>query len=319
MVEGNQRRTKLTIVGAGSVGATIAYACLVRGVGKTITLYDIDADKTRAEVLDINHGIQFVPMANVIGSDDISITAASDVVVLTAGAKQKPGQTRLELAGINVAMCRSLMPRLVELSPDALFLLVTNPVDVISYAAAKTSGLPSRRVFGSGTVLDSSRLRTLLAEHCGVAVQSVHAFIIGEHGDSELPVWSLASIGPVPLDEWRVPGRPALDDDARARIAHQVVNAAAEIIRGKGATNYAIGLSTARIVEALLYDESAVLPVSSLLDGQYGIEDVCLSLPSIVNGLGVEAVLTPTLADEEIEGLRRSADTVRSVARSLGL
>ena len=319
MVEDSGRRTKIAIVGAGSVGATIAYACLIRGVGKTIALYDLNAEKVRAEVLDLNQGIQFVPMANVVGSNDIAVTADADIVVITAGAKQKPGQTRLELAGVNVDMCRSMMPGLVEKSPDALFLLVTNPVDVLTYAALKFSSLPTHRVFGSGTVLDSSRLRILLAEQCGVAVQSVHAFIVGEHGDSELPLWSRASIGPVPLADWSMPGRPSLGEDVRAAIAERVVGAAGEIIRGKGATNYAIGLSTARIIEAALYDERSVLPVSSLLEGQYDIKDVCLSLPSIVSGRGIEAVLTPPLSDTEAEALRRSADTVRSVARSLGL
>ncbi len=312
-------RSKVSIVGAGSVGATIAYASLIRGAAKTIALYDIHAAKTRAEVLDLEHGIQFVPMANVIGSDDIAVTAGSDVVVITAGAKQKPGQTRLELAGVNVAMCRTLMPELVDLSPDAVFLLVTNPVDVVTYAAVRASGLPGHRVFGSGTVLDSSRLRTLVAEQCGVAVHSVHAFIIGEHGDSELPAWSGASIGGVPVAEWAVPGGPRLDQEALDRIGEQVVTAAEQIIRGKGATNYAIGLAATRIVEALLHDERSVLPVSSLLDGQYGIEVVCLSLPSIVDGRGVETVLTPPLSDAEVRALRRSADTVRGVVRSLGL
>ena len=319
MVDIAQRRSKVAIVGAGSVGATIAYACLIRGVGKTIALYDLNADKVRAEVLDLNQGIQFVPMANVVGSDDIAVTADADIVVITAGAKQKPGQTRLELAGVNVAMCRAMMPGLVEASPDALFLLVTNPVDVLTYAALKYSGLPTHRVFGSGTVLDSSRLRILLAEHCGVAVQSVHAFIVGEHGDSELPLWSRATIGPVPLSDWSMPGRPALDEDTLAAIAERVVGAAGEIIRGKGATNYAIGLSTARIIEAALYDEGSVLPVSSLLEGLYDLKDVCLSLPTIVSGRGIDAVLTPPLSDTEADALRRSADTVRGVARSLGL
>lgn len=312
-------RSKVSIVGAGRVGTTIAYASLIRGIGKTIALYDVNAARTRAEVLDLVHGIQFVPMATVIGSDDMAVTAGSDVVVITAGAKQKPGQTRLELAEANVAMCRSIMAPLVALSPDAIFLVVTNPVDVVTYAALRSSGLPSHRVFGSGTVLDSSRLRTLLAEHCGVAAQSVHAFIVGEHGDSEVPAWSQASIGGVPLSRWSVAGRPRLDDDALADIARQVVTAAEEIIRGKGATHYAIGLAAARIVEAVLGDESSVLAVSSLLDGQYGIGDVCLSLPTIVDARGVEAVLTPPLSGAEEAALRRSADTVRDVARSLGL
>lgn len=296
MVATAQRRSKIAIVGAGAVGATIAYACLIRGVGKTIALHDLNAEKVRAEVLDLNHGIQFVSMASVVGSDDIAVTADADIVVITADAKQKPGQTRLELAAVNVEMCREIMPALVEMSPEALFLLVTNPVDVLTYAALKYSGLPSHRVFGSGTVLDSSRLRMLLAEHCDVAVQSVHAFIIGEHGDSELPLWSRASIGPVPLPGWSMPGHPPLDEATLENLAERVVRSADEIILGKGATNYAIGLTSARIIEDALYDEGRVLPVSSLLDGQYDIEDVCLSLPSVVNRRGVHAVLTPPLS-----------------------
>jgi L-lactate dehydrogenase len=308
--------TKVAVVGAGSVGATCAYACLIRGIGRTIALYDINGDKTRAEVLDLNHGLQFVPQATVVGSDDIEVCRGADLVVITAGAKQKPGQTRLELA---VALSRAIVPRLLEVAPEAILLLVTNPVDVITYAALKISGLPPQRVFGSGTVLDSSRLRLLVADHCGVAVQNVHAYIAGEHGDSEIPLWSSASIGSVPLLAWEVPGRPPLDAAARGEIHRRVIGAAGEIIRGKGATNYAVGLATARIVEAVLYDQRQVLPVSSLLDGQAGIHDVCLSLPSVVDRLGVELVLPSPLSEEETEGLRHSADTVKGVIKSLGL
>jgi L-lactate dehydrogenase len=311
--------TKVAVVGAGSVGATLAYACLVRGIGRTIALYDVNADKTRAEVLDLNHGLQFVPQATVVGSDDIEVCRSADLVVITAGAKQKPGQTRLELAEANVALSRALVPRLLEVAPDAILLLVTNPVDVVTYAALRYSGLGPQRVFGSGTVLDSSRLRLLVAEHCGVAVQSVHAYIAGEHGDSEIPLWSSASIGSVPLLAWDVPGRPPLDAATRDDIVRRVIGSAGEIIRGKGATNYAVGLAAARIIEAVLYDQRQVLPVSSLLDGPAGIHDVCLSLPSVVDRLGVDTVLPGPLSAEEAEGLRRSADTVRGVIKSLGL
>jgi L-lactate dehydrogenase len=315
----SKRTSKVSIIGAGSVGATIAYACLIRGVAQSVTLYDIDVDRIRAEVLDLNQGIQFVPMAAVTGSDDIAVTADSDIVVIAAGAKQKPGQTRLELAGINVELCRKLVPQLVELSPNALMLLVSNPVDVLTYAATTFSGLPRQRVIGSGTVLDSSRLRVLLAQHTGVAVQSIHAHIVGEHGDSQLPLWSSASIGPIPVSEWGAPGRKPFDEATRAEIAEQVVRAAETIIRGKGATNYAIGLSAARIIEAMLYDEGQILPVSSLLDGQYGISDICLSLPTIVDRTGIRAVLTQPITDDEVTALRRSAEAIRAVARSLGL
>jgi L-lactate dehydrogenase len=311
--------TKVAVVGAGSVGATLAYACLIRGIGRTIALYDVNVDKTRAEVLDLQHGLQFVPQATVVGSDDIEVCRGADLVVITAGAKQKPGQTRLELAGANVNLSRRLVPQLLEVAPDAILLLVTNPVDVITYAALKLSGLPPRRVFGSGTVLDSSRLRLLVAEHCGVAVQNVHAYIAGEHGDSEIPLWSSASVGSVPLLGWEVPGRRPLDAAAREDIHRRVVGAAGEIIRGKGATNYAVGLAAARIIEAVLYDQRQVLPVSSLLEGQAGIADVCLSLPSVVDRLGVELVLPGPLSEEETVGLRKSADTVKGVIKGLGL
>jgi L-lactate dehydrogenase len=310
---------KIAVVGAGSVGATLAYACLIGGVARTIALYDVDAAKTRAEVLDLNHGLQFVPMATVVGADDVEVCRGADLVAVTAGAKQKPGQSRLELAAANVALCRTLVPRLLEVAPDAILLLVTNPVDVVTYAALKYSGLPARRVFGSGTVLDSSRLRLLVAQHCGVAVQNVHAYIAGEHGDSEIPLWSSASVGSIPLLRWEVPGRPSLDEAARAGIVRQVVGAAEEIIRGKGATNYAVGLATTRIIEAVLRDQHQVLPVSSLLDGVDGISDVCLSIPSVVDRGGVEAVLPVPLSPEEADGLRRSAETVRGVIRALGL
>jgi L-lactate dehydrogenase len=311
--------TRIAVVGAGSVGATVAYACLIRGVGRNIALYDIDAAKTRAEVLDLNHGLQFVPEATVVGSDDIEVCRGADLVVVTAGAKQKPGQSRLDLAAANVMLCRGLVPRLLEVAPDAILLLVTNPVDVVTYAALRYSGLPPRRVFGSGTVLDSSRLRLLVAQHCGVAVQNVHAYIAGEHGDSEIPLWSSATIGSVPLLAWEVPGRPALDAATREEIVRRVVGGAGEIIRGKGATNYAVGLAAARVIEAVLRDERQVLPVSSLLDGVAGISDVCLSIPSVVDRGGVDTVLPVPLSEDESEGLRRSADTVRAVIRQLGL
>jgi L-lactate dehydrogenase len=312
-------RRKVSVIGAGGVGATVAYASLIRGAPNTLALYDMVGDKVRAEVLDLNQGSQFYPTADVIGSDDIAVTGDSDIVVITAGAKQKPGQTRLELAAVNVAMCRSLVPALLELSPDAVLLVVTNPVDIVTYAAVQASGLPSRRVFGSGTVLDSSRLRTLLAHHCGVAVHSVNALIVGEHGDSQVAAWSQAAIGGVPVRDWSVAGRPSLDEPQLDQIARDVVTAAEQIIRGKGATNFAVGLATAGIVEAVLHDERSVLPVSSLLSGQYGIDDVCLSLPSIVDANGVDVVLTPPLTDAEVGALRRSAETVRAMERSLGI
>ncbi len=309
---------RIAIVGAGSVGANLAYASLIRGVASQVALFDLNVAKVEAEVLDLNHGLQFVPPATVVGSDDIAVCADADVVVITAGAKQKPGQSRLDLADANVRIFRQLVPALLEVAPDTLLLLVTNPVDVLTYATLTFSGLPPERVLGSGTVLDTSRLRQHVARHCGVAVHNVHAYIAGEHGDSEIPLWSSATIGAVPLLDWSTPDRPALDGPARDRIFRDVVTAAETIIRGKGATNYAIGLAGARILEAILRDEQAILPVSSLASGD-GLEDVCLSLPSIVGRAGLAGSLPVPLSDDEFAGLRASADTVRGVIGSLGL
>jgi len=319
MTDSALRRSKVAIVGAGAVGATLAYAGLIRGLAHDIVLYDLNADKVEAEVLDLRHGLQFVPRAEVHGSADVAICAGADVIALTAGAKQKPGQTRLELAGTNVEMCRALIPELLAVAPDAVIVMVTNPVDVLTLAALKFSGLPSHRVLGSGTVLDSSRLRDLVARHYGVAPQSVHAMIVGEHGDSEFPLWSTASVGGFPVEDFVMPGGAKLDIAAQERIAREVVTAAERIIRGKGATNYAIGLAATRVIEAVLRDENCILPVTSLLDGHLGLSDVCLSLPTVVNRRGVAAVLDVPMSAHELTLLDASAKQVRAVATSLGL
>ena len=308
---------KLAIVGAGAVGSSLAYAALIRGVARRVVLYDVNGPKVRAEALDLAHGGQFLPEAVIEGSDDVDITRGSDVVVVTAGAKQKPGQTRMDLAGSTVALMQKVIPPLVERSPGATFIMVTNPVDVTTQAALKISGLPSNRLFGSGTVLDSSRLRQLIATTCDVAVGNVHAYVCGEHGDTETPLWSTATIGGVPLTEWeRTTGR--LGQAERDAIAHRVVNAAYEVIEGKGATNYAIGVAGARIIQTILRDENAVLPVSALLDDWHGISDVCMSVPQIVGRRGIVKALELPLADEELAGLRASAEHIGEVAGSLG-
>ncbi len=311
--------TKVSIVGAGAVGTAIAYAAQIRGLCRELALFDLNARKVRAEVLDLNHGMQFTPMAQITGGDDLEVCAGSDIVVVTAGAKQKPGQTRLDLAAANVAMCRDLVPRLMATAPDTILLLVTNPVDVVTYAAQKYAGLPSNRVFGSGTVLDSSRLRFLIAQHTGVAVQNVHAYIAGEHGDSEVPLWSTATIGGVPVQAWAPEGGSPVDEEARAAIHRAVVGSAYEIIEGKGATSLAIGLAVSRILEAVLNNEHRVLPVSSRLDGVHGLSDVCMSMPAVVGRTGVESVLPTPLSDSELAELTASAATITEAARTLGL
>jgi L-lactate dehydrogenase len=311
--------SKLTVVGAGAVGSTTAYAALLRGVAQTVALYDLNAAKVEAEVEDLRHGLQFVPPAEVIGSDDLAVVADSDVVVVTAGSKQRPGQTRLDLAESTVRVTRDLMPRLVDVAPRATYLMVTNPVDVITYVALACSGLPRHQLFGSGTVLDSSRLRTLLARAAGVAPVHVHAYVVGEHGDTEFPLWSNASIGGVDVGAWTgVDGGGGFTDEFRANIAREVRDAAYTLIAGKGATNYAIGLAAISIVEALLRDERRVLPVSSRIDGYLGIEDVCLSVPCLVDARGCGSPVPMRLSDDELTRLRDSADAVRAVVRRVG-
>lgn len=309
---------KIAIVGAGSVGATIAYACLIRGIGQPVVLYDNNPSKVDAEVLDLNHGLQFTSAATVEGSNDPAVCAGAAIVVITAGAKQKPGQSRMDLAGANADICRSLLPQLLKVAPDAIYLLVTNPVDVITYIAQKLSGLPIGRVIGSGTVLDSSRFRWLIAERLKIAVRNVHAYIAGEHGDSEIPLWSSATVANIPLHEWAVKGHGKLTVRDRTEIFEHVKTAAAQIIRGKGATNYAIGLATAEILDTLLTDTPRILPVSSRLENYREISDVCLSVPCIVNRQGVEQTLPVPMNDAEIAGLRSSADTIRNAIRALG-
>jgi L-lactate dehydrogenase len=314
----HERSTKIGIIGAGSVGATIAYACMLRGISQRISLFDVNKEKVHAEALDLNHGLQFVPVATVNGSDDVNVLEHSDIIVMTAGAKQKPGQTRLDLAEANANICRKIIPEILRVAPDAILLMVTNPVDVVTYIAQKLSGLPTECVLGSGTVLDSSRFRYLIARRCAVAVQNVHAYIVGEHGDSEIPLWSSASIGAISLDQWVVPGHGQLARSDRTHIFDSVRNAADQVIAGKGATNYAVGLAVSSILEAILNNENRVLPVSSLLTDYRGISGVCLSVPCIVNRRGVDAALPVPMNVDELAGLKSSADRIYKVVHALG-
>ena len=307
------RSTKLTIVGAGSVGSSLAYAALIRGSAREVVLYDIDTAKAEAEVLDLAHGTPFTGASRITGGSDIGLVADSDVVVITAGAKQEPGQTRLELAGVNVRILEAMLPQLVALAPNAVFILVTNPCDVLTAVAERITDLPPGRIFSSGTVLDSARLRWLVAEAAQIAPQSVHALIVGEHGDSEFPLWSSATIGQTSLSAWTDnAGQVLFPRERLETLTHDVVNAAYKIIEGKGATNYAIGLSGARIVEAVLRDERSILPVSSVLRGYRGLDGVALSVPSVVGAGGVQRVLDVSLDAREEELLQRSAEALRS-------
>ncbi|MGV9712204.1 L-lactate dehydrogenase [Gordonia sp. NPDC003424] len=316
----DKRNTKMAIIGAGAVGTAVAYSSLIRGVARTVAMMDINKAKVEAEALDMSHGLEFIPRADILGSDDIEVCRDADVVVFTAGAKQKPGQSRLELAEATIGLTQKIMPGVLKVAPNAIYIMVTNPVDIVTYAALKYSGLPSNQLFGSGTVLDSSRLRFLIAQYTGVAVQNVHAYIAGEHGDTEIPLWSTASIGGLPLLEWQpLPGHEPLDEKARNEIHHEVVHAAYKIIEGKGATNYAIGLAATRIVEAVLDDEHRILPVSTVAEGFAGLEDVCLSLPSLVDRNGASRRLEIPLSADERAGLMKSAETLRGMQSKFGL
>jgi L-lactate dehydrogenase len=310
---------RVSIVGMGSVGTAIAYACLIRGSAGSLALYDINAKKVRAELLDLNHGSQFVPHCPISGSDDIGVTAGSAIVIVTAGAKQDEGQSRLDLATSNVAMAQSLTPQLLEQSPGAIIVMVTNPVDVVTYAAVRSVDHDPARIIGSGTVLDSSRFRYLIAERADLAVGNVHGFIVGEHGDSQISLWSSVSIGGMPAEKFRIGGAVVFDEATRNQISADVVNAAYEIIAGKGATALAIGLSTARIIEAILGDQHRVLPVSTLQRGAYEISDVCLSLPTVVSAAGAGQVLEVPLSVSELLSLQASAATLKQAQASLGL
>jgi len=309
----------LAIIGAGSVGATIAYAAMIRGVARRIVLYDIDRRKAQAQALDLAHGVQFVPKISIESSDDPSIVKDADVIVMTAGVKQKPGQTRLQLASNNVAMLRSLAPKLVEQSPSAIFVIVSNPVDVLTFAFLKITGLPRERVIGTGTMLDSSRFRWLIAQRLRVAVRDVQAMIVGEHGESCVPLWSSASVSSVPLHEWAVMGHGKLTVRDRTEIFIGVKDSAAKIIEGKGATNYAIGLASAEPLQGIFNDEKRVFPVSTLVRDRDGIDDVCLSLPTIVGAKGAEVTLDVPMNENEKSGLRRSAEVLKEAIRVSGI
>jgi L-lactate dehydrogenase len=308
----------IAIIGAGSVGATTAYACQLRGVCDAVSLYDINGAKAQAHARDLQHGVPFTPTVAISGGDDIGLCAQSQVLVIAAGARQRPGETRLDLMARNAALVRELIPRLMEVNESATLLMVTNPVDVLTYGALKLSGLPRERVLGTGTVLDSARFRSLIAARLRVAARHVHAYIVGEHGDSEIPLWSSAAVGAVPLRDWAVMGHGRLDTRTRSEITQQTRTAAAQIVAGKGATNFAIGLCVAEIVEALFDDTARVLPVSGLIteaDGIPDVVDVCLSLPRLVAMGKAGPPLPVPMNDNEKAGLRHSAEVLRAAIR----
>jgi len=311
--------TKIAIVGGGgAVGATAAYALMISGLASEIVLVDVNTRRAEGEAMDLMQGAPFGPPV-VVRHGSHADCAGAQVVVITAGSAQKPGESRLDLVRRNAGILREIIPPVAQAAPGAILLVVANPVDVLTYAAWKLSNLPAQRVLGSGTVLDTARLRSLIGQRLAVDPRSVHAYVIGEHGDSEVVVWSRATVAGMPIAEFCAQRGTSCDEAMQAEIAGQVRRAAYEIIERKGATYYAIGLGVRHIVESILRDQNTVLTVSSLLSGQLGAQDVCLSLPAIVNLGGVDGVLVPALSDEELAAFRRSAQVVGETARSVGL
>jgi len=310
------RQKKVVVIGAGSVGTAYIYALLPRGVAGEIALIDLDQNRVEGEVLDLSHGLPFIPPVT-IKKGDYSDCANADIIVVTAGAKQQPGQSRLDLIRKNGGIVRSICRQIAEHENSAVLVMVTNPVDALTYVALKELGWEPRRVVGSGTVLDSSRFKYLLSKHCKIDARNVHAYILGEHGDSEVAAWSMTHIAGVSVNEYCRICKSCDYNDHHSRIAEEVRNSAYHIIDYKGSTYYGIGLSLVRITEAMLRNEHSILTISSLLDGQYGIKDVCLSVPSIVGDGGVELIIDAGLTAEELAALRASAAAIRNVLDQL--
>ena len=318
--QNQEARTKVAIVGSGNVGSTFAYALMIDQTAREIAIIDRNSEKAAGECMDLNHGINFAGPVKIY-SGGYEACKDADIVVITAGARQESGETRLALVERNIDIFKTIIPAVTEhIDENAVIVVVSNPVDVLTYAAMKISGLPPGKVFGSGTVLDSSRFRYLISENCNIDPRNVHAYIIGEHGDSELPVWSNANIGGMQLHDY-CPICDANCDyaDKLGKIFSQVKESAYSIIKAKGSTYYAIGLALVAISRAVLRDQNSILPVSTLVTDYYGINDVCLGIPSLLNRTGVEKFLRIGLSSEEQEQLVKSASVIRDTIRSCGL
>lgn len=309
MVEMNSR--KAAIVGCGFVGSASAFALMESGLFSELVLIDADRNRAEGEALDISHGLPFSKPMQIYAGDYEDISDAA-VVIVTAGAGQKPGETRLDLVKKNVAIFKSIIPQIAKYNQSGILLIVANPVDILTYVAKQLSGFPDNRVFGSGTVLDTARLKYLLGEHLGVDSRSIHAFIIGEHGDSEIAAWSSANVSGVPLHKFCEMRGHFEHEKATKEIAEGVKNSAYEIIEKKKATYYGIAMSVKRICEAIVRDEKSILPVSSIQDTDE-ISGVALSMPAIVGKNGVEDLVPIELDADEKAALKQSADTLRAV------
>jgi L-lactate dehydrogenase len=312
-------RRKVVVVGAGAVGSTFCYALAQSGLAEEITLIDKNEKLVRGQVLDLVHGQPFIPSVS-IHEGNLSDYADAQVIVLTAGATQRPGETRLQLLQSNAVIVRSIVADVVGQNSSAVMIVVSNPVDVMTHVALQRAGWDKGRVLGSGTVLDSARLRHLLSVHCGIDVHNMHGYILGEHGDSEFAAWSLAHVAGMKIKEFcPVCGQCADWSAELGEIEQKVRDSAYHIIDYKGATCFAIALALVRITGAVLRGENSVLTVSTKLDGEFGLQNVCLSVPCIVSGRGVERIIESVLSEQEASALSASAAEIRKAIEQLGV
>ncbi|WP_194190010.1 L-lactate dehydrogenase [Clostridium chrysemydis] len=303
-------KRKVSIIGAGFVGATTAFALMNSGIATEICIYDINMDKAMGEVMDLVHGTSFVKPVNIYAGS-LEETKDSDIVIITAGAGQKPGETRLDLIGKNYNIFKGFIPDIARLSPNSILLVVSNPVDVLTHIAYKLSGFPKERVIGSGTVLDTSRLKYVLGKYFNVNNNNIHSYVIGEHGDSEVVTWSNGRIGGEGFDLYAKQMDLEWDEEVKKVIEDDVKNAAYEIISRKHATYFAVALAVNRIVEAIFRNENTILTVSSLFEGQYGLEDLYLAIPTVVNREGAKNIIEIPLSKDEEERLKESATILK--------
>mgnify|MGYP001189990890 CR=1 FL=1 len=305
-------KTKVAIIGAGNVGASIAFAMALQQSASEIVLIDTRAEKAVGEALDINHGLCFLGQMAVYAGDYSDISSC-DVIIVTAGMGRKPGQTRLDLARTNVAITKEITENIMKYYTHGVILVVSNPVDILTYKIQKWSGLPNGRVFGSGTVLDSARFRFALAQKFNVDVRNVHGYIVGEHGDTQLPLWSATHIAGINVEEYGKTHGNTFSDQDKELISNDVKQAGAVIINNKGATYYAIAVAVNTLVETLIKNQNTIRTVSSVIEGYYGINDVAISLPSLINSNGVEKIIEYPITKEEEKKLKASADTLKSI------
>lgn len=307
----SDRVNRVVLVGTGAVGSSYAFALLNQGVTEELVLVDLNKEKSEGDAMDLNHGITFAPSPTKIWFGDYSDCKDADLVVICAGANQKPGETRLDLVEKNTRIFKGIVDEIVASGFEGIFLVATNPVDILTYAVWKFSGFPKERVIGSGTILDTARFRFLLGEYFDIDTRNVHAYIIGEHGDTELPVWSRADVAGITVSEWLEQNEQYKQEDLD-QLFLNVRDAAYQIIERKGATYYGIAMGLVRLTKAILQNENAVLTVSAYLNGEYGHEDVYIGVPAVVNRKGIREVVELKLDDEEKAKFNHSVNVLKS-------